>query len=428
MERMIKKLKSFGVLNFAIAAFLLSWAFSFVYTINFPKDTVSPNSFLLYNIYLLDITTLILIFLLFKKGVFKTVRKVPLFILLLSFGGYAFLSCIWSGSPLFSGFLAVKMFLLITASIGLSILLQKSREKRELFKKIIISIGIAEGLIAIFQFILQHSIGLHLLGESYLSSEVLGAARFWIGDFKLLRSYGTFPHPNILGGFLLFTLAVTWWRKERGKRYYVFVLIQLLGLFLTFSRTAAVGLLLLVLINWMRKQRMAKAAVIAVILLSSLLVIRGTDSSILHSESAKLRIAYTEGAYNRFVSSPVIGRGWGTGPEETMAFSNFTFYPWEKQPVHNIFLLILSDLGVIGLILFLAVVAKIIFSFFRLPYPFFLFGSLFIIYLLIGFFDHYLLTLPQGIAIFFASAALSVPLIGKKVKLRRVKSRGKSSR
>jgi hypothetical protein len=57
-------------------------------------------------------------------------------------------------------------------------------------------------VLGLFQFILQHSLGLKILGESVVSNSMVGVAKLQLFDFKLLRAYGTFAHPNI---FLDFT-------------------------------------------------------------------------------------------------------------------------------------------------------------------------------------------------------------------------------
>ena len=56
-------------------------------------------------------------------------------------------------------------------------------------------------VLGLFQFILQHSLGLKILGESVVSNSMVGVAKLQLFDFKLLRAYGTFAHPNIFSGF-----------------------------------------------------------------------------------------------------------------------------------------------------------------------------------------------------------------------------------
>ncbi|MFZ2187300.1 MAG: hypothetical protein WAV46_01595 [Candidatus Moraniibacteriota bacterium] len=69
--------------------------------------------------------------------------------------------------------------------------------------------GFFQSLIAILQFIEQKSLGLSILEESILSPASPGVAKVVIGSEIFIRSYGLFPHPNILGGFLAVSLLMT---------------------------------------------------------------------------------------------------------------------------------------------------------------------------------------------------------------------------
>lgn len=77
-----------------------------------------------------------------------------------------------------------------------------------IFSVIIIS-AILQSFIAIIQFLLQKSIGLTFLGESIFSVFDPGVAKIVINGDIFVRSYGFFPHPNILGGFLALSLVIT---------------------------------------------------------------------------------------------------------------------------------------------------------------------------------------------------------------------------
>jgi len=417
-----------------IILWLFSWAFSFIYTIDFPIVTQSVNTFLLHNLYLIDFTSLILIFLLFANNIYKTnwMRKETL--LILSFGILAFLSIFWSGDPSLTGLQASRIVIYALTAIGMAIYLKKDKKRLKTARKTIIFLGIFQGIIAISQFILQHSLGLHLLGESVLTKDVLGASRFWIGDFKLLRAYGTFPHPNILGGFLLMTLAVTFWSYQKNdvkskKGYLIAFVIQLLGLLFSFSRASAMGLVIIAIIYFVKSHNRKKKILIALSLfILTVFTIRSINSNILSNEGNELRMAYAKASISRFTDSPILGRAWGTGPQELAAFSSFPFYVWEAQPVHNIYLLTLSSLGFTGFILFVSFILLVTYRIYSSRSSTYLLGGVFISYLFIGIFDHYFLTLPHGINIFLISSLWSVLLIPEKEKPQLVKKVKKLSR
>ena len=419
----------------AFIVWLFSVPFSFAFSPAILEKNKSYTSFGLYNIYLVDATAIFfviiaLINLYWHKKSFLTCRSnimcyVPSFL----FAIFAFLSLFWSGSPLVSGIWGLRMLVIIVALFITAYFIQKSNYYRDLFLKILIAAGVIEGLIGLGQFIFQRSLGLYLLGESHLGPNILGLARVDLLGNNLIRAYGTFPHPNVLGGFLLFTIVATVWNKS-VKYKNILIIIQLISLGLTFSRSALLGLLIIIILyftcsrdgacpvstkNWKSKKFLAFGSLI--LLISFIFLVRSPLQKLLsgRDETTILRIEYAKAAIARFIDSPILGRGWGTNSIELPAFSTFPFYFWEWQPVHNIYLLALSDLGIVGLLIFLYFIYQITFCRDGVcPVSTSIWKYLFIAYLFIGLFDHYLLTLPQGIFIFFASALLSLAIPGQK--------------
>lgn len=74
---------------------------------------------------------------------------------------------------------------------------------------IIITIGFIQSIIGVIQFIIQHSIGLFWLKESIISPIILGVAKIILDGHTYIRAYGLFPHPNIFGGYLAFSILTT---------------------------------------------------------------------------------------------------------------------------------------------------------------------------------------------------------------------------
>ncbi len=75
--------------------------------------------------------------------------------------------------------------------------------------KIIIYSGFIQAIIAIIQFISQQSLGFFWLFESQIAPDIDGVAKIVFNGEKFIRSYGLFPHPNILGGFLVISIIFT---------------------------------------------------------------------------------------------------------------------------------------------------------------------------------------------------------------------------
>lgn len=120
--------------------------------------------------------------------------------------------------------------------------------------QILVGIGLFQAIIAILQFFQQSSIGLFWLKESLISSNMPGVAKIVLDGHKYIRAYGLFPHPNILAGFLAFSIILTllyikmfhvehYWQRWRLILQLILV-IQIVAIILTFSKSAILGLLL----------------------------------------------------------------------------------------------------------------------------------------------------------------------------------------
>ncbi len=77
------------------------------------------------------------------------------------------------------------------------------------FLLIIVTLGVFQSFVGVWQFVIQHSIGFFWLKESIISPNIAGVAKIILNNQRYIRAYGLFPHPNILGGFLLFSIVVT---------------------------------------------------------------------------------------------------------------------------------------------------------------------------------------------------------------------------
>ena len=74
--------------------------------------------------------------------------------------------------------------------------------------------GFLQGLIAIYQFIFQQSlfsspILAKITGETIIGPQIPGIAKIVVDGEKMVRAYGTFPHSNVLGGFLILSSIIS---------------------------------------------------------------------------------------------------------------------------------------------------------------------------------------------------------------------------
>lgn len=412
-------LKSKKIFPLLFSLFVVTTSLSLAFSPMSVMKLTGATSFPKILFYLFDFVTILFIVVTFlnfwqKPELFRNFldffrRSRSLSISLILFSGLAAASFFWSGSPVISLIAGARLFLVATSVFMAVFFVSYSKKLKIIFFLSLVFASLTQSMVAVGQFVAKHSLGLKLLGESYLDREVLGLAKINLSQETFLRAYGTLPHPNILGGFQLFAIFITlsFYLENCSifskKTYRIILLGQGVGLLLSFSRTAALGALILALVvlTFKKITRHSITKTVAIILLAVMAIffLRGVaNQSFWKSEPVFLRIKMAEANFERFLSSPLLGRGWGTGPEELTAFSDFPFYFFEKQPVHNIFVLALADLGLAGLaMLIFALYSSVRLSLVR--EKFFALGL--IAFLPIGMLDHYLLTLPIGNFIFF---------------------------
>ncbi len=246
---------------------------------------------------------------------------------------------------------------------------------RVLSEKTILHLFIAslifQTLIAIIQFALQSSIGLSLLGESRLSPETLNVAKLSLGGFKILRAYGTQTHANILGGLLSLGIISTIYlyiTEEVRKRTAVSLLIILgLGLFLSFSRSAwlatAVSITLFLAfrkykIEYARIQKIIAGILITILLSTITGLLPFVWYRYLSSTSAGERVNQVYSSAHMMLENP-FGVGMGNFTNAADLYSNVKLMPWEFEPVHNVYLLIGTELGVLAMAIALFFTAQL---------------------------------------------------------------------
>ncbi|MDO8451635.1 MAG: O-antigen ligase family protein [bacterium] len=257
-------------------------------------------------------------------------------------------------------------------------------------------------VIAISQFILQHSVGglLWWVGERAFTVDTPGIARVDFNgslfsvpfSFFGLRPYATFPHPNVLAGFLATMLPLMLFYQTKKNTMFTALVtgVGSIALVLTFSRSALlVGASAIIFVIARRNTpiltRKRILMLLAVVFFTGLSLFRTTHFS---DESVVVRAELNNAAIKLWVNAPVFGVGLGNFlvrlPE---ALPTRTIY--FLQPVHNIYLLLLSEIGIFGV----GLIVLWIFGHRQNGTAFQL--SLFIL-LLLGFIDHYALTLQQG--------------------------------
>jgi O-antigen ligase len=255
-------------------------------------------------------------------------------------------------------------------------------------------------VLAFLQFILGRTIGLWVLGERSFDLSTPGIATFnWYGEV-FLRPYATFSHPNVLAAFtLLCGLLLLFLNQIKSMFILITQVSVLLTVLLSFSR-ASIAVISILGLFLFRKQ--LYLVVLVFVLLSPLLFVRFESAFNFDQISLTRREELAESAWTIAKEHPFVGVGLNNYIPTAVDSSFLSGTNRFLQPVHNIFLLMLSETGLVGFLGFLV--------FFISPLFFhseknLLKKSQIVAFLLtisfLGMLDHYFLTLPQGQRILF---------------------------
>ncbi|MBT4917257.1 O-antigen ligase family protein [Candidatus Peregrinibacteria bacterium] len=295
------------------------------------------------------------------------------------------------------------------------------------FARVFIGVVLLISIIGIFQYIFQESLGLRFFGEPVLNSRVLGVAKVDVFSDKVLRIYGTFPHPNIFAAYIVFALFMSF-EFLKGRIFRTAVVgILCLALVLTFSRSAllgfAVAYILYVYLKGIKipwKYIGAGALVIFVIgLLMGFLpvLLERLVVSDLHTLGERgLYLDISRGMFD----SNVFGVGIGNFTYVMQSYTTLKIDPWLFQPVHNMFFLLFNELGFVGGFSFVFLFFISLFSFMKKALVIskkqrgvlFAATSFLIFILIVGFFDHYFISLYQGQALLWTYLGFGAYALG----------------
>jgi len=296
----------------------------------------------------------------------------------------------------------------------------------ERLTQVLVASGLVQSFIAFGQYANQKSLGLRYLFESPLSPEISGVAKIVVEGTKMIRPYGSLPHPNLLAVFLLlsiFCFYFIWVNKKHSfiKNCSLLIIFCLLifALGLTFSRLIiftflSASLIYFVFTFWRTVQtpdrelfkRITSVFLLFIVFCSLFTALAWPEISSrwqisLTEQSVSLRAFYNQTAFLIIQEHPWLGIGLGNFVWEIREILHL-LSAWIHQPVHNIYLLIASETGLIGLIFFLFFVLKAFLPK-RGQSPSQRHILLFIVFsfLFIAFFDHFFWTLQQGQIMFW---------------------------
>jgi len=327
------------------------------------------------------------------------------------------------------------------------------------FHKILLLFSCAvlfESLLAIAQFYHHGSIGgiFYWIGERTFTGQTPGIANASVQGVLLLRPYGTFPHPNVLAGFLVIGMTLISSKIKIHSSKFEKILFGLslaigtIALLLSMSRVS-IGLWAVILVFYLvkplfkyasstlssrgrttkqssfirtsalskrllrsyfarndnNKQSIHKlkkfqfSGLILVFIISIAIIVFFTPLRFrlmeisLTEEAVVIRTELMAATFRMVIDHPWLGVGLNNFLVTLPSYVRAVSIQY-IQPVHSIYLLALAEIGVAGFVVFCWFLLK---SFHKAqPFIQLLLG----IILITGFFDHYWLTLQQGQLLF----------------------------
>ncbi len=262
--------------------------------------------------------------------------------------------------------------------------------KQSFFKPALVISLLYTILISLMQFLTGKSIGglLWFLGERSFSLNTPGIALFTIFGQDFLRPYGTFPHPNVLAGFLLVSLLLL---SDKRVNYLVFIFISIL-LAITYSQGIWLGWIVVIIFFVLQPKLLpGQSRVLFNLFLLFIAIVNWVIIS-KHFFLDDSRKALLDLSLKMINKNLFTGMGLNNFISNLPHYSSGLNFVWILQPAHNVFILLTSEIGLIGmtfLVLFFIDLLK------KIQSKDLYLKLIFLVILLTGSFDHYWITLQQ---------------------------------
>ena len=326
---------------------------------------------------------------------------------------YIFLRGIFTEYPLINWTYGLRFYLGISIVWYISRLQNWAKALSFIAQGFVIGM-LGQSLIAIMQIILQKNLNLPLVVEPALSPLLAGISKTIINGDVVIRAYGTFPHPNILAFAALMALLIVYTtvftRKQASIVYglilvfagfvdhylitsiQAFVIAILTGLYIGYGKSIQFPRWFTQLSIWALHSiillTFSKLALILIIVLDAIYLTMSRNDKLFHVEqfqnnmrsmgrivlrviiagtllitliipytqivaTISKRIYYIEDALQIITNNWF----WGIGLGQYVAnLPDVGREFWQYEPVHNIFLLIWSEIGFVGMALLITII------------------------------------------------------------------------
>jgi O-antigen ligase len=313
----------------------------------------------------------ILLWIILVCKVFKVHKVLKVHKVVVLFFGYLILSFLWTIDRQISAYYILHLL----EVVGLIYLINNLEIDYKKVAQVFLLAVFIQASFGIYQFVNQVIQPNKWLGIAEQMPSDLGVSVVSAESRRWLRAYGAFSHPNVLAGYLSVGLILNWiliikQKLESKKDLYLKLvlifssLIILLGLLLTFSRGAMISLLIIlvgyILLYYKKLQSDEKYNFIKIfaysLVLSGMIIFtfnkpflaRMTGDGKLETKSNSERVSYFKESYKLFKQAPLLGVGIGNYTLAVHDKIDNQRTSWNYQPVHNVYLLILNELGIVG--------------------------------------------------------------------------------
>lgn len=351
-------------------------------------DYLSPT------IYLTDILLVVGTLTLIGKIKMKKITQfIPIILLLLLFFCFYLLR-----APIKQLFLYRLVQYLKIALVALIFRVSTASEKR-FFLKGLVATCIYTLVLALLQIWQQGSLqGLWwFLGERAFTINSPGVSTVSVFGQKIIRPYATFSHPNSLAGFFL----VVFFLFRLSQLGWLSILPATLVI-ASLSKISITIMIILFLFQELKKNTSCRICKLAKILLGLWLVyfsllFKGSPNSLTE------RVISWLTAINTIFKNPL-----GATPGHYLQSPPLS----TPQPIHNVFLLLITEYGILAVVPFLLFYKNLIKTLAHKK------TILFTVILTTGFFDHYWLTLQQNMLLLGVVMAIILTPLTKAQTLR----------
>lgn len=343
------------ILNLGIVGFILLLPWQTHY-----EFIPGINNFTTINIYGFDIVLVVLL-IGFAVAWYRTATPVNWLLLILGLGVVVL--------TLFSAFWAEDRsvtfyyWLHLAGGLGLIAIVSHHRSTYSTIGWAIVTTGLLQTAVVVWQWCTQTVQAAKWLGLAEQLAWQSGPAVVVTAAGRWLRAYGTMPHPNSTAAWLVLALLAALWLwshhpQLRQRRWLLLCTVLLsLGLVLTFSRAALLAWIIVLSIGWF----ITKINRLAIMLSAGTIVVLGIVLWPLVSSRLQPQLTYieqlsiTERTTQYQEAGKLFLRYWPTGT----GIGQYTIVDTDKQtpqrqPLHNVPLLTIIELGVFGALVWYA--------------------------------------------------------------------------